>query len=99
QRAVGKRQSDAALRSVRSEAVALVTPPGILFRDGSGDMPVPPIGAPEPRALDDSTDSGLIKNIAWLTLVSGVERGAALVQAVLIARAIGITDYGVYGLI
>lgn len=37
--------------------------------------------------------------MSWLTLVSGVERVAAVVQTVLVARALGITDYGVYGLL
>ena len=41
----------------------------------------------------------LLKNMSWLTLVSGVERVAAVVQTVLVARALGITDYGVYGLL
>lgn len=41
----------------------------------------------------------LLKNMSWLTLVSGIERVAAVLQTVLIARALGITDYGVYGLI
>ncbi|MHB8872439.1 MAG: oligosaccharide flippase family protein [Myxococcaceae bacterium] len=41
----------------------------------------------------------LLRNMSWLTLVSGVERAASLFQTVLLARALGITDYGVYGLI
>lgn len=41
----------------------------------------------------------LLKNMSWLTMVSGVERIAAVLQTVLIARALGITEYGVYGLI
>ena len=32
-------------------------------------------------------------------MVSGVERFAAVIQTVLVARALGITSYGVYGLI
>ena len=45
------------------------------------------------------TEKALLKNMSWLTLVSGVERVAAVLQTVLVARALGITDYGVYGLI
>jgi O-antigen/teichoic acid export membrane protein len=40
-----------------------------------------------------------LRSMSWLTLVSGVERVAALLQTVLLARALGITDYGIYGLI
>ena len=42
---------------------------------------------------------GLLRNMSWLTLVSGVERVAGLLQTVLLARALGITNYGIYGLI
>jgi len=45
------------------------------------------------------SEKALLKNMSWLTLVSGVERVAAVLQTVLVARALGITDYGVYGLI
>lgn len=45
------------------------------------------------------TDRALLKNMSWLTLISGVERLAAVLQTILIARALGITDYGIYGLI
>jgi O-antigen/teichoic acid export membrane protein len=45
------------------------------------------------------SEKSLLKNMSWLTLVSGVERVAAVVQTVLVARALGITDYGVYGLL
>jgi O-antigen/teichoic acid export membrane protein len=41
----------------------------------------------------------LLKNMSWLTLISGVERVAAVLQTVLVARALGMTDYGIYGLI
>ena len=38
-------------------------------------------------------------SISWLTLASVLERAAALLQAVLVARALGVTEYGVYGLL
>jgi O-antigen/teichoic acid export membrane protein len=41
----------------------------------------------------------VLKNISWLTFVAGVERIAALLQTILAARVLGITDYGVYGLL
>lgn len=43
--------------------------------------------------------STLLKSMSWLTAVSGLERVFGLVQTVLLARALGITEYGVYGLI
>jgi hypothetical protein len=76
-----------------------VTPAPFLFGDASGERRMPPTSAREPRAFNDSTDRSSIENISWLTLVSGVERGATLVQVVIIARAIGITDNGVSVLI
>lgn len=45
------------------------------------------------------SEQSLLKNMSWLTLISGVERVAAVLQSVLVARALGITDYGVYGFI
>ena len=45
------------------------------------------------------SETALLRNMSWLTLVSGAERMAAVLQTVLVARALGITDYGVYGLI
>lgn len=45
------------------------------------------------------SDRALLKNMSWLTLVSGFERIVAVLQTVLIARALGITEYGIYGLI
>jgi O-antigen/teichoic acid export membrane protein len=45
------------------------------------------------------SERSLLKNMSWLTLISGVERVAAVLQTVLLARALGITEYGVYGLI
>jgi len=46
-----------------------------------------------------SSDRALLASMSWLTVVSGVERFAAVVQTVLVAQALGITAYGVYGLI
>lgn len=39
------------------------------------------------------------RNVAWVAGLSGVERVAALLQTILIARALGITEYGIYGLL
>tara|TARA_R110001599_G_C12274970_1_gene662059 strand:+ start:6340 stop:7662 length:1323 start_codon:yes stop_codon:yes gene_type:complete len=39
------------------------------------------------------------QNVAWVTGLSGVERFAALLQTIIVARALGITEYGVYGLL
>lgn len=43
--------------------------------------------------------TSLLKSMSWLTAVSGIERVFGLVQTVLLARALGITEYGVYGLV
>lgn len=43
--------------------------------------------------------SAFAKNAFYLTGITGVERVAALVQTVLIARTLGITEYGIYGLL
>lgn len=40
-----------------------------------------------------------VRNAFYLTSISGVERVAALVQTILIARALGINEYGIYGLL
>lgn len=45
------------------------------------------------RASRFSTD------VIWLTALSGIERVAAVIQTVLVARALGISEYGVYGLL
>lgn len=45
------------------------------------------------------SEKSLLRNMSWLTLMSGIERVAAVLQTILIARALGITDYGVYGLV
>lgn len=44
-------------------------------------------------------DSAFAKNAFYLTGITGIERVAGLVQTVLIARALGITEYGIYGLL
>lgn len=41
----------------------------------------------------------LARSISWLTLASVAERAAGLLQAVLVARALGVTEYGVFGLL
>ncbi len=48
------------------------------------------------RALSNSQ---FARNALLLTIVSGLERLAALAQTVLVARALGIVEYGVYGLL
>ncbi len=39
------------------------------------------------------------RNALWYTGLTGFQRVAAMVQTILIARALGITEYGVYGLL
>jgi O-antigen/teichoic acid export membrane protein len=43
--------------------------------------------------------SRFARDAALLTLVSAAERAAALAQTVIVARVLGIVDYGVYGLL
>ena len=43
--------------------------------------------------------SQFVRNTFWYTALTGFERAFALAQTVLIARALGITEYGVYGLL
>jgi O-antigen/teichoic acid export membrane protein len=43
------------------------------------------------------THSQFGQNIAWVTGLSVCERALQLIQTILIARALGITEYGVYG--
>ena len=45
------------------------------------------------------SDKALLKNMSWLTFVTGVERGAFVLQTILVARVLGITEYGMYGLL
>ncbi len=49
-------------------------------------------------ALRGVRASRFARDAAMLTGISGIERLSALVQTVLIARALGIVEYGVYGL-
>lgn len=37
------------------------------------------------------------RDVAWITALSAAERAIAVVQTILIARVLGITEYGVYG--
>lgn len=37
------------------------------------------------------------RDVAWITVLSAAERTIAVVQTILIARVLGITEYGVYG--
>lgn len=39
------------------------------------------------------------RNAAWLTALSAFERAMAVAQTVLVSRAFGITEYGIYGLL
>lgn len=43
--------------------------------------------------------STFVRNAFYLTGITGVERVAGLAQTVLLARALGITEYGIYGLL
>ncbi|MBK9241948.1 MAG: radical SAM protein [Acidobacteria bacterium] len=45
------------------------------------------------------TQSEFRKNTLWVAALGGFERVGAMAQAVLISRALGITEYGVYGLL
>jgi O-antigen/teichoic acid export membrane protein len=43
------------------------------------------------------THSRFLQNVIWSTSLSGAERIIAVIQTVLIARTLGMTEYGVYG--
>ena len=43
------------------------------------------------------THSRFSQNVIWSTALAGAERITAVIQTVLIARALGMTEYGVYG--
>ena len=43
--------------------------------------------------------SAFARNALYLTGITGIERVAALIQTVLLARTLGITEYGIYGLL
>jgi len=49
--------------------------------------------------IQSAARSDFSRNAAWLTSLSAFERVMAVVQTVLISRSIGITEYGVYGLL
>jgi O-antigen/teichoic acid export membrane protein len=51
------------------------------------------------RLATRARESAFAKNAFYLTGITGIERVAALVQTILIARALGITEYGIYGLL
>lgn len=52
------------------------------------------------RALAQSAArSPFGRNAAWFTMLSGAERLAAVVQTIVVSRALGITEYGIYGLL
>ena len=51
------------------------------------------------EGLRAASRSDLSRNAMWFTSLSGVERVMAVGQTVLISRAVGITEYGVYGLL
>ncbi|MEO6222975.1 MAG: oligosaccharide flippase family protein [Vicinamibacterales bacterium] len=62
--------------------------------------------SPDPGMIDrfrqwiaNASRSEFSQNVAWFTALSGFERVLQLVQTVLISNALGITEYGVYGLI
>lgn len=48
---------------------------------------------------DKIVTSLFIRNTIWYTALNGLERVFALAQTVLLARSLGITEYGVYGLL
>lgn len=43
--------------------------------------------------------SDFVRNALWFTTLTAFDRVIAVVQTVLIARALGITEYGIYGLL
>ena len=48
---------------------------------------------------EKATRSAFSQNILWVTGLSGVERLVAVIQTVLLARTLGIVEYGAYGLL
>lgn len=58
-----------------------------------------PLAIPVDCRVTFLSNKSLIKNMSWMTSISIVERIAGLLQTVLIARVLGITEYGIYGLI
>jgi O-antigen/teichoic acid export membrane protein len=62
--------------------------------------------SPDPGMIDrfrqwitDASKSQFSQNVFWFTALSGFEKALALVQTALISNALGITEYGVYGLL
>jgi O-antigen/teichoic acid export membrane protein len=62
--------------------------------------------SPDPGLIDRfrqwitvASKSQFSQNVFWFTALSGFERALALVQTALISNALGITEYGVYGLL
>ena len=62
--------------------------------------------SPEPGMIDrfrewitEASRSEFRQNVIWFTALSGFEKALALVQTALISNALGITEYGVYGLV
>ena len=62
--------------------------------------------SPDPGMIDrfrqwitEASKSQFRQNVIWFTALSGFERALALVQTALISNALGITEYGVYGLL
>ena len=57
------------------------------------------LAAPISALYEKATRSGFSRNILWVTGLSGAERLAAVIQTVLLARTLGIVEYGAYGLL
>jgi len=62
--------------------------------------------SPDPGLIDrfrqwiaNASKSQFSQNVIWFTALSGFERALALVQTALISNALGVTEYGVYGLL
>jgi O-antigen/teichoic acid export membrane protein len=62
--------------------------------------------SPDPGMIDrfrqwitEASKSQFSQNVFWFTALSGFERALALAQTALISNALGITEYGVYGLL
>lgn len=49
--------------------------------------------------LSASLRSPFSRNVIWVIGLSAAERAAGLIQTVLLARTLGITEYGIYGLL
>jgi O-antigen/teichoic acid export membrane protein len=64
--------------------------------DGSGELGVVDRLR---QIVQPAIRSRFSRNVVWFTFLSGAERVVAVAQTVLISRALGITEYGVYGLL